>query len=331
MKKSKWFNKLTVSIEKGNNKMIRKIFLIALLTCTNAFSATKNIEVVIPFAPGGATDVIAQSLLPHLRNELADSGLYPVIVYKPGAGSIIGNAHVANNAQAQFVLTSSAVVTAPLINQSAQYNPATDFRLVSYIGTQASVVAVNATSNIKTIKDLQTQCRQTKLNYGHGGIGTAGHIVTEITLMNLGCSATNIPYKAGALVTNDLLGGHIVFASDFYSGYKQLIDTQQLRPLLVFGNTKIAELHGVPNYTDAGFQNFNVNNWVVVAANRAVSPDDIKTFKKAMSQALKNTTVQTQLKSMYLTEIDSIQNEQFFVIQTQEFRKILNKVKISND
>ena len=58
---------------------------------------------------------------------------------------------------------------------------------------------------------------------------------------------------------------------------------------------------------------------------------DIKTFKKAMSQALKNTTVQTQLKSMYLTEIDSIQNEQFFAIQTQEFRKILNKVKISND
>ena len=311
--------------------MIRKYFLIVLLICTNAFSATKNVEVVIPFAPGGATDVIAQILLPHLRNELADSGLYPVLVYKPGAGSIIGNAHVANNSQAQFVLTSSAIVTAPLVNQSAQYNPAVDFRLVSFIGNQTSIIAVNATSHIKTIKDLQTQCHQNKLNYGHGGIGSAGHIVAEITLMNLGCAATNIPYKAGALVTNDLLGGHIVFGSDFYSGYKQFIDTQQLRPLLVFGNTKIPDLPGVPNYPDVKFQSFNVNNWVVVAANRVVTSSDLTTFKKAMSQTLKNPTIQTQLKSVHLTDIDSVHNDQFFATQTQEFRKILSKVKISND
>ena len=311
--------------------MIRKYFLIALLICTNAFSATKTVEVIIPFAPGGATDVIAQILLPQLRNELADSGLYPVLVYKPGAGSMIGNAHVANNSQAQFVLTSSAIVTAPLINQSAQYNPAVDFRLVSFIGNQTSIIAVNATSNIKTIKDLQTQCHQNKVNYGHGGIGSAGHIVAEITLMNLGCSATNIPYKAGALVTNDLLGGHIVFGSDFYSGYKQFIDTQQLRPLLIFGHTKIPDLPGVPNYTDLKFQNFNVNNWVVIAANRAVTPSDLISFKRAMSQTLKNLTIQTQLKSVHLTDIDSINNDQFFVTQTQEFRKILSRVKISND
>lgn len=310
---------------------IRKYFLTALLLATNAFASTKTVEVVIPFAPGGATDVIAQILLPQLRNELADSGLYPVLIYKPGAGSMIGNAHVANNSQAQFVLTSSAIVTAPLINQSTQYNPAVDFRLVSFIGNQTSIIAVNATSNIKTIKDLQTQCNQNKLNYGHGGIGSAGHIVAEITLMNLGCSATNIPYKSGTSVTNDLLGGHIIFGSDFYSGYKQFIDTQQLRPLLVFGHTKIPDLPGVPNYTDVKFQNFNVNNWVVVAANRAVTPSDLTIFKRAMSQILKNLTIQTQLKSVHLTDIDSINNDQFFVTQTQEFRKILSKVKISND
>jgi tripartite-type tricarboxylate transporter receptor subunit TctC len=311
-------------------KNLKITLMYSILCFFSSLSWAKNVELVIPFSPGGAADIVAQTIVPQLKQELAASGINIVTIYKPGAGATIGNAYAASTDQPRLTLTSSAVVSSPIINRTNQYNLATDLRLVTFLGYQTSVLSVRSASAIKTIQDLEVACRQNKLNFGSGGAGTASHLVAEIVVLNLKCNATNITYRGGAPTTVDLLAGHIQFAAEFYSGHKQLIESGQLRPLLIFGKTRIPELSGVPNFTDLGFDTFGINNWFAVLANRALSDQDLQAVRTALSKVLANASVSTQLKNMHFTDTDAISDAKFLVNQERDFKKLLDRLKIND-
>jgi tripartite-type tricarboxylate transporter receptor subunit TctC len=242
------------------------IGLAAFALCqSETLAQTRQIRIVVPFAPGGAPDVVARLL----GEQIAHAQSVTVIIEnRPGAGSIIASDQVARAVPDgnTLLIISTSFLTNPHLHKVG-YDPLA-FEPICRLVSAPSLLAVAATSPYRTLRDLLDAARgsQGKITVASPGPGTTFHIALETLKRAADVNLTYVPYPATPPALNALLGGHVdaVF-SDIASMSGQL-RAGTVRALVTGAASRIAELPDVPTIAEAGFSGFDVVTWFGVMA-----------------------------------------------------------------
>jgi tripartite-type tricarboxylate transporter receptor subunit TctC len=220
---------------------------------------TKAVTVVVPFAAGGNTDVMARMASAKISAELKQTF---VVENRVGAAGALAAAYVAQAAPDGYTLLFGAapqIAVVPRI-QKVNYDPHKDLVPVSVFGTGPFILAINASTPAKTMQDYVAWAKARKTTYGSGGTGSIGHLSGALFVARAGIDSVHVPFKGGAPAVTALVGGQI----DMYFGNaSELIpqaETGKIRILGVATDKRMAQLPNVPTISEL-FPNFSLNSW----------------------------------------------------------------------
>ena len=248
--------------------------LAASLACAQAWP-TKPISLVVPFPPGGSSDVLARALGDKLGQSLGQ----PVIVEsRPGAGATLGADYVAKAKPDGYTLLMGAVhhTIATSVYKKLPYDFEKSFAPVTTIAMVPNVLVVNAKSPATDVKGLVALAKASpgKLSYGSNGNGTVQHLIGTQFASLAGVELLHVPYKGSAPLTTDLLGGQVDMSFDTLTPVVQHIKGGKLRALAVTTAKRSSTLPDVPTLAESGLQGFDQGTWFGILAP-AATPKEI--------------------------------------------------------
>ena len=250
----------------------------------------RPIKLVVPYAPGGGTDVTARLIAKMLTSSFSQ----PVSVEnKAGAGGIIGQESVARALPDGYTLLFSAagpLTISPFIYPSLPYDPVKSFEPIILVSSQPLVLVVNADSKIYTLADLLKASFDSKkgLTYGSFGNGSAAHLAGESFKIATKVDMTHIPYKGTSPALTALLGGDIDMLFDTVSTSAPFIKSGKLRALAVTSKNRSALFPDVPTMAQAGLSGFEAGTWYGMLAPAGTNPKIIQQINRAVNSGLKN-------------------------------------------
>jgi tripartite-type tricarboxylate transporter receptor subunit TctC len=247
------------------------------------------IRLVVPFAPGGGTDVVARTLGQDMGKDL---GVTVLIENKPGAGTIIGTQAVATSRPDGYTLlmgTFSHAVN-PSLNTKLPYDPHRDFAAVALVARSFNVVVVNPKSPIKSIQDLIAAAKASpgKLSYGTFGTGTSAHLAGELFKDMAKVDLTTVPYKGAAPAITDLIGGQIDVMFTTVASAASLVENGQLRAIAVTSAERSPAFPQLPTVNEAGVPGYTAESWYGLFAPAGTPSDVIERLNKAAASAVQS-------------------------------------------
>ncbi|MDH7795540.1 MULTISPECIES: tripartite tricarboxylate transporter substrate-binding protein [unclassified Beijerinckia] len=260
----------------------------------------KPIKIIVPFAAGGTTDVIARIMGERLGAQLKTTVLVENL---PGAGGNLGAAAVAKATGDAHVLLMSTPGPAAM-NQfmyaRMPYDTASAFTPIAFVASIPSVLIVNASADYKTVVELVTQAkaRPQQFNYGSAGNGSTGHLGGALLNTVAGMEARHVPYRGSAPMLQDLIGGNIQFTIDSLPGIISFIEAGTVRALAVTGGRRAAQLPNVPTSLEAGFGDVRVSTWLCFLAPAGITKDTASQINNAVNAALAETDVRQKLSNL---------------------------------
>jgi tripartite-type tricarboxylate transporter receptor subunit TctC len=275
--------------------MSRLFALAALLlvssSCLPAAAAypDRPIRIVVPFAPGGGTDVVARTLAQEMARDL---GASIVIENKPGAGTIIGTQAVATSDPDGYTLLMGTFANAvnPSLKAKLPYDPHRDFAPVALIARSFNIVVVNPKSPYRSIADLiaAAKAEPEKLSYGTYGTGTSAHLAGELFKNLARVNLTTVPYKGAAPAITDLIGGQIQVMFTTVASAAALIQGGQLRALAVTSVQRSPAFPDVPTVAEAGVPGYSAESWYGLFAPARTPPEVIARLNKSAAIAVQS-------------------------------------------
>jgi tripartite-type tricarboxylate transporter receptor subunit TctC len=256
-----------------------------------AWPDDKPIEVVVGFAPGGGTDLMARKLLPFVQKRLGGKAQF-VVVNKPGAAGEIANGYVAKAKPDGYTL---AVVNMPSfffvpMTKKSQYQPE-DFQLVARVVDDPTVLLVRSDSKLASLQSLIAASKQQPgaLSLGHNGTGTNGELAIAMLGKAAGVQLNAVPYKGTAAQKTDLLGGHLDVALVSAGEVPEVHDGAKanVRGLSQLTSKRSAALPQVPTASEAGVPVL-MSSERGFAAHKGVSADIVKRLEQAIAEAVKD-------------------------------------------
>jgi len=229
---------------------------------------TNQIELVIPWAAGGFTDIAGRLYSDELSKVLK----VPVVpVNKAGASGTVGAAYVVKARKDGYTLmvtTLSTIVLAPLILQGMPYDTEKDLSFICKVIDAPSGPFVKADSPFKKIEDLIEFARKNpgKVSYGTGGTGSDSHFNVEILQDEAKIKLKHVPFKGGGELPPAVLGGHVDFGSTVVTSLLPLHQAKEIRILAITGKQRIAVAPEIPTYFERGYTYNYLSNWVGVFA-----------------------------------------------------------------
>ena len=284
--------------------MTMRLFLSILLLAAGAASAqswpTKPVNVVVTFAPGGSSDIVARLIGGPLQAKLGQ----PVLVdNRPGAGGTIGAAVVAKAAPDGYTLllsNSAPISISPFMLTTPAYDPVKSFSHVAYIGSVANVFVVHPSVPAKNIAELIAwiKAEPNPVNYGSGGIGSIGHIVGETFKNEHGLKMEHVGYKGSSPMHNDLLGGTIKLAIDTLPQNVPFMKDGKLRALAVTSPARAAMAPDVPSVLELGQKKLVAENFLGVSGPAGLPAAVVTRLHTAMAEVLADPVVIKRLDDL---------------------------------
>src|SRR3569623_290621 len=244
--------------EEPMNKLLQLCAVLCLsLLCGSAWAQdnwpSRTISMVVPFPAGGNADIIAREIAQAMQEKL---GQTVIVENRSGAGGNIGGAYVAKAKPDGYTFLFSTPAPAALnklMYKSMQFDPTTDFAPVVLV-SKSPLIIVTKPDGFKSLKELLDYAKANpgKLNIGHPGKGTLGHITTVFLQKLANVKAADVPYRGTAPLLTDLLGGHIDVAIDFLTTYVPLVKEKKINALAVTTTPLLFQLHDVPTATSVG-------------------------------------------------------------------------------
>jgi tripartite-type tricarboxylate transporter receptor subunit TctC len=255
----------------------------------SALYPDRIIKIVVPFAPGGGTDVIARTLAQEMAKDL---GATIVIENKPGAGTIIGTQAVATSEPDGYTLLMATFSHAVNLSLNARlpYDPHKDFAAVALIARSFNFVVVNPKSAIKSIADLIAAAKADpdKLSYGTYGTGTSAHLAGELFKNMAKVNLTTVPYKGAAPAITDLIGGQIQVMFTTVASASSLIAGGQLRALAVTSAERSPAFPDLPTVAEVGVPGYAAESWYGLLAPAKTPPEIIDRLNKSAAAAVQS-------------------------------------------
>lgn len=230
------------------------------------------ITLVVPFAAGGMTDILARQLGKTLQQEWQK----PVVVdNRLGAGGIVGADRVAKSRADGYTLliTTTAHVVNPAINKKLPYDTVKDFQPVAMLARTPNVLVVNPANPARNLKELLEQARRKGgVSYGSSGTGGTTHLSGELLASRTGAPLLHVPYKGTALAINDLIGGQIDASFVDALSAVQFIRSGTLRPIAVSTRERSAALSDVPTIAEQGVSGYETEIFIGLYAPAGTPP-----------------------------------------------------------
>ena len=250
-----------------------------LLVSAAAWPQTGAVHLVVPFAPGGAQDVIGR----WFGDKLAQRLNVPVIVdNKAGAGGVLAADAVAKAAPDGLTLllaTGGAISIAPHLNPKLPYDVKRDFVAVAMVADTPMTIAVKADSPYKSLAEVlrDAKARPGVLAYASTGNGTVSHLTGALLAQTAGVNLLHVPYKGAAPALNDLLGGQLPLIVTSAASVDAMVEAGKVRVLATFSKTHLPNLANVPTVTEAtGLAGLEVPVWVGFVAPARTPPERLE-------------------------------------------------------
>lgn len=267
---------------------------------------SRPITLVVPFPPGGSTDVQARLVAKGLGERLGK----PVVVdNKAGAAGAIGTRYVAGAEPDGYTLlfaSISSLVTEPVLNEKAGFDPLRDFAPVSIVTDMPFLLVVDCNRGPKTVKDLLAQARAKPgtLNYSSWGYGSAGNLLAEMFKLNTKLSVTHIPYKGEAPAVMGLMGGDVqmMFVTPVNMPH---ITAKKICPLAVTGTSRLPVLPEVPTFEELGIKGMEFQIWFGVVAPAKTPPAVVEKLQREVAAVASAAEFGRSTASLGVTNVGS--------------------------
>lgn len=306
--------------------------LLLLASVAQAEFPDKPVRIVVPFAPGGGTDLIARTLGQGMSQALGQS---VIIDNKPGAGTVIGTDLVAKSAPDGYnlVIATLAHAVNPSLLSKLPYNNDTAFAPVSLIGRGPNVLVVRTESPFKTVKEILDAARTgKKLTYASQGNGTSAHLAGEMFANLTKLDFMHIPYRGAGPAMVDLLGGQVDFFFGTAAAVGNLVDQGKLRAIAVTTPETSPAFKGVPTVA-ATVPGYAVESWYGFFVRAGTPAPVIAKLNAAVKKAAQNPEFvkKVEQEGLIVTASEPAEFDRYVKAEEARWRKIVKENNIKAD
>jgi tripartite-type tricarboxylate transporter receptor subunit TctC len=261
---------------------------LAIAPCPDARAQewpNRPVTFVVPFPAGAAVDTLARAVA-HALSE--DFGKQFIVENRAGAGGNLGGTAVAKapaDGHTWLFGTPAPIALNKFMYKGLAYDSERDFTPVVLVAKSPMIITATTDFPAKTLPELIAYAKKNpgKVNVGHPGNGTLGHITSALIQQFAGVEMTHVPYRGSAPLITDLLGGQVNVAMDFMPTYLQLVADRKIRAIAVTTSQRVAQLPDVPTVQEAGFRGFEATAWYAIVAPAGTPPEIVGKVNKAVN------------------------------------------------
>jgi tripartite-type tricarboxylate transporter receptor subunit TctC len=270
---------------------MKTLFVALALLAATANAQTypsRPVKIIVPFPPGGTTDIVARLIAERLSPQL---GQPTVIENRAGAGGAVGAAEIARAAPDGYTLGLATVSTHgvnPAINPKLAYDALKDFTPISNLASVPNVVSAHPALGVTDVRGLIAKAKASpgKITYASAGNGSLSHMLGELFKVSTGTDLLHVPYKGVGPALNDTLGGQVNLLFDNLPSSLPYIQSGKLRALAVSSPARLDSLPGVPTFAEAGVPQLNDPSWFGLVAPAKLPEAVLARLHEAVTKAL---------------------------------------------
>jgi tripartite-type tricarboxylate transporter receptor subunit TctC len=267
---------------------------------------TRTITIVVPYTPGGSTEILARILAQNLTPRLGQS---VIVENRPGAGTVIGTSYVAKAEPDGYTLlmaTPTPLAINVRVHKELPYDPATDLVPLAMLAAAPFVLIINPNLPVHSVKELIAYAKERpgKLSYGSGGVGAPHHLYAELFKSMTGIQLTHVPYKGSVPALNDVVAGHIELMFCDVPPSAGMITAGKVRALGVTTKARLAAFPDIPPIGET-VPGYEVAGWFMVVAPAKTPPAVIAKLHTEMKTVLATPAIREQIAKLSLLPLDT--------------------------
>jgi tripartite-type tricarboxylate transporter receptor subunit TctC len=309
------------------------VFLFSNAAISQTFPApNKPIRLIVGFAPGGGTDIVARALAPKIGEILGQS---VIVETRSGAAGTIAADMVSKSAPDGHTLLmghSNSNAIAPFVLAKVPYNAANDFTPITYVGYVPNILAINPNIPANTVAELVNLAKSKpgQFTYGSSGTGSTQHLAGALFGKISQIEINHIPYKGSGQAIIDLLAGQITMNFDTMPPVLEHIRAGKLRALAISTPKRLDLLSQVPTFSEVGIQGFDVTNWYAIIGPKGMAPEVVAKIDRAVRGAMSEPAIKATLDAQGLQTSGPSTPEAFGIFIKAELDKYSKMVKELN-
>lgn len=279
----------------------------------------RTITMVVPFAAGGSTDLVARILAQKLTEQMGQS---VVVENRAGAGGNIGAASVAKAAPDGYTILYGTISTHalnPLMAKKSAYDPVKDFEPIVLVGNIPNVLVVNPSVPAKNVQELiaLAKANPDKYSYASSGVATPLHLSGEMFNSMAGTKMAHVPYRGAGPAMNDLIAGQVPVLFDNLPSSVEFIKAGKIRALAVTTKTRVAQMPDIPTMDEQGLKGYETYSWQALFAPAKTPQPIIDKLNAEVKKALADPAIQKRLSDLTMTVTPSTPAELGRFVQDQ--------------